>query len=366
MKDRLKYIIREIQQLQSSGTTLFPEGIFPAHRVNPMIGYRRPDTTIFFSTIIAFTLRSIRDETEGEVRSAIDEICTAVINNYPQFQNKDGLATYNFWRTKPSKHFPNGYIFRHFEHFRIPDDIDDTAFIYLTTDRRPEEVMWLKNKLALHANRARHQIRNTFQEYRELEAYSTWFGKNMYIEFDACVLSNMLYCIYSYNLPLNRNDEDSLLYIRSVIETNRYLETPFRCAHQYPRTSLIIYHISRLMAKFAPVQLMDMKSKLIEDTKRLLSVASNPMDRVILSSSLLRFGLKPPRIAVENFTEIDFKGFYFFIAGLLTAYEHKWLYKMAEHPLFHMYWICNAHSWTLLAEYEVLWNRVVETGVSEF
>jgi hypothetical protein len=320
MNDVLKKMIRQIESLQSQGNAYFPAGIFPARRVNPIIGYQRPDTTIFFSAIIAFTLRSIRDNADEEVQSVIDAICAAVVKNYITFENKDGLSTYNFWRTKPSKHFPNGYIFRHFEHFRIPDDVDDTAFIYLTTERTAEEALWIKNKLALHANGPSRRIKNTFPEYQTLEAYSTWFGKNMYVEFDACVLSNVLYCIFSLNLPLNRHDEDSLSYIRSVVESNRYLETPFRCAHQYPRASLIIYHISRLVARFNPVSLQGIKSKLLEDTKKLLSATTNPMDRVILSSSLLRFGERTQRIAVENYSEKDFKGFYFFLAGLLTAY----------------------------------------------
>ena len=81
------------------------------------------------------------------------------------------------------------------------------------------------------------------------------------------------------------------------------------------------------------------------------------MDRVILSTSLIRLGEKTERIAVESFNVQDFRGFYFFIAGLLTAYENPLLYKLAVSPLFHMHWLCEAHCWTLLAEYEVLWNK---------
>ena len=82
------------------------------------------------------------------------------------------------------------------------------------------------------------------------------------------------------------------------------------------------------------------------------------MDRVILSTSLMRLGVAPERIAVENFTTKDFDGFYFFIAGLLTAYENPVLYKMSNFPLFHMQWTCEAHCWVLLAEYDVLWSSL--------
>ncbi len=360
MTEIITNFISRIENCQSSENQYFPNGLFPAYRENPLIGYRRPDTTIFFSAIIAFTLQSIRDRLDEELKSKIDTICQRVIQNYPDFQNKDGLQTYNFWKTKPSQHFPNGHLFRHFDHFRIPDDVDDTAFVYMTSPRTQDECLWLKNKLAMHANGARQWIRNTHSEYRSLEAYSTWFGKNMYIEFDVSVLSNILYCIYQYDLPLSKHDEASMTYIRSVIETDRYIESPFRCAHQYPRTPLIIYHVTRLMASFNPPMLSSIRPKLIADTKKLLCQTGNAMDRVILSTSLMRLGEPTARIAVERYGANEFKGFYFFIAGLLTAYENKLLYKLAKTPLFHMHWVCEAHNWALLAEYEVLWQSTVE------
>jgi hypothetical protein len=357
MGNSLKIFIDKIGELQSGGGKYFPEGIFPAYRDNAIIGYNRPDTTIFFSAIIAFTLQSVRGNCDLETQQKIDFIISKVVQNYPDFENKDGLKTYNFWKTKPSKHFPNGYLFRHFEHFRIPDDVDDTAFVYLTSNPEKEEILWLKEKLKQHANGSKQWIRNTYPEYQKLKAYSTWFGKNMYIEFDVCVLSNLIYFVYKNNLPLNEHDEASLEYIRSVIATDRYLTVPFRCAHQYPRKSLIIYHVSRLMAAFDPDQLKPVREKLIEDTMKLLIETKNPMDRVILSTSLLRLGMKTERIPVENFTTRDFKNFYFFIAGLMTAYENKILYRISSNSIFHMHWLCEAHNWTLLAEYETLWNK---------
>ncbi|SEI44199.1 hypothetical protein SAMN05216327_101602 [Dyadobacter sp. SG02] len=362
MKPPLEKFIDRIEALQSTGNALFPKGIFPAQRSNPIIGYRRPDTTMFFSAIIAFTLQSIRKYCNAESQSQIDLIRASVTANYPDFQNKDGLKTYNFWKTKPSRHFPNGRWFHRFEHFRIPDDIDDTAFAYLTTNPSEKELIWLKEKLALHANGTKLWIRNTYPEYKTLRAYSTWFGKNMYVEFDVSVLSNMLYCILHHKLPLNVHDEASFEYIRSVIETRRYINAPFRCAHQYPRTPLIVYHVSRLIAAFDPPVLQGVKEQLIGDTENLLKNTRSRMDQVLLASSLMRFGVITDRIPVETLTEKDFKGFYFFIAGLLTAYENPTLYKLSVNPLVHMHWTCEAHCWTLLAEYEALWNQQRPNG----
>lgn len=359
MSNLIDKFIKKIAQEQSSGDRYFPDGLLPAYRSNPHLGYTRPDTTLFFSVISGFTLQSLRGRVPVESQSLIDRIVEKIKKNCPDFRNKDGLKTYNFWKTRPSRHFPNGYLFRHFEHFRIPDDLDDTAFVYLTENPTEEDLLWLKEKLAQHANGTKQWIKNTYPDYRTLRAYSTWFGKSMYIEFDACVLSNMLYCILHYKLPLNQHDTDSLYYIRSVIETDRYRTEPFRCAHQYPHTALIVYHVARLMAAFSPETLVPIRAKLVADTKVLLEQESHPMYRILLATSLLRLGEVPPRIAVENYNTHDFDGFFFFIAGLLTAYENPVLYKISPWPVFHMYWTCEAHCWTLLAEYEVLYQESV-------
>lgn len=348
-------LITKISRLQDEDNPYFPNGLLPSYRTNPLINYHRADTNVFFSAISAFTLQyTLRPSQPVAIQHQIDSIVAKITATYPEFQNKDGLKTYNFFKTKPSRHFPNGYFMSKFEHFRIPDDIDDTAMVYLTTKPTEEELLWLKNKLIQHANTTKLQIRNTYPEYTQLKAYSTWFGKNMYIEFDSCVLSNMLYCIFHYQLPLNEYDHDSLRYIRSVIETDRYITEPFRCAHQYPRSPLIAYHVARLIGTFDPLELRPIKEKLIRDCQRLVETAEHIMDKVILSTALLRLGERPDRIDISNLTKQDFEGFYFFIAGLLTAYENPILYRIASSKLFHIYWVCEAHCWVLLAEYEVM------------
>ncbi|NBB18074.1 hypothetical protein GVN20_01790 [Runella sp. CRIBMP] len=346
--------IARIAALQSRGEEYFDEGLFPAQRTNRLIGYQRPDTTVFFTAVIVFTLQKLKPFLSTESQRLVDEIAQKGVQNYPKFQNKDGLKTYNFWKTTPSKHFPNGHVFRHFEHFRIPDDTDDTAMIYLTSAPTREEVLWLKEKLSLHANGTKQFIQNTYPEYRQLKGYSTWFGKNMYIEFDACVLANALYCIYEYNLPINQHDTDSLKYIQSVIETDRYLNKPFRCAHQYPRTVPIIYHVARLMGAFVISELEPIREKLIADTQCLLQKPLSILDEICLKTSLMRLGVKEVPEARLPVSNADFEGFYFFIAGLLTAYENPLLYRLAISPWFQMRWECEAHCWTLVAEYLAL------------
>lgn len=365
-KIEIPLIIDKIAKLQhTADRRYFPEGVLPSYRENAFLFYRRPDTNIFFTAITVFTLNQIKQYLPEKSQKQIGEISEKAIRNYPLFQNKDGLKTYNFFQTKPSRHFPNGYLFKHFEHFRIPDDIDDTAFIYLTSAHSKEDAEWLQQKLILHSNNYRRRINNTFPHYKSLKAYSTWFGKNMYIEFDACVMSNMLYCQLSDQLVLDEHGKDCLRYIQSVILKDEYLKQPFRVAHQYPKTSLIIYHVTRLMAAFPLPELEICRNKIVEDTLLLLRNESlHLMDKLLLETSLLRINaLKKPEIIhileqktapVSGKLELSnelFKGFYFFIAGFLTAYENPVLYKLASSRIAHFTWQCEAHNWTLVSEY---------------
>ncbi|WP_338868171.1 hypothetical protein WBJ53_16825 [Spirosoma sp. SC4-14] len=326
-------------------------GLFPSFRSNPLIFYRRADTNVFFTAITVFTLQSLRHEVSPVSRQRIDQITERARAAYSLFRNKDGLDTYNFWPTRPSRHFPNGYIFRHFEHFRIPDDIDDTAMVYLTTNPSADVLLWLKTKLAQHANGSQRQrIRNTFPAYRHLTAYSTWFGKHMGVDFDACALSNILYCIFTYNLPHNQHDTDSLFYLRSIVESGQYRREPFRCAPHYARPSLIVYHLARLMSRFQIEALEPIKAILLADARDLIATISNRVEQILLATALGWLGAPMPAIDIDNI-EQDFSTFHFFIAGLLTAYEHPVLRQFADKPLVHMRWQCEAHCWALVAEY---------------
>ncbi len=346
----LDEIIRRIADLQDK------TGLFPSFRHNPAIFYRRPDTNIFFTAVTVFTVQKLRSSVSVETRLLIDQIASRAVVAYPIFQNKGGLNTYNFWPTRPSQHFSNGYIFRHFDHFRIPDDIDDTAMVYLTTTPTTDEQRWLKEKLAQHANGSQPQrIRNTYPDYRELRAYSTWFGKNMGVDFDACALSNILYCIYQYDLPRNEHDTDSLTYLLSIVESGRYVSEPFRCAPHYARTSLIIYHLARLMAAFEIPELEPVRPRLITDAQSQLTKATNRVEQILLATALGWLGEPVPAISLDGI-EQDFDTFHFFIAGLLTAYEQPWLRRFADRPLTQMRWQCEAHCWALVAEYVAMYD----------
>ena len=352
-------LIKKIAHLQDSADRkYFPEGIFESYRSNKFWRYRRPDTNVFFTAITVFTLSNIKEFLSPDSQKLIEQITEKAVKSYHLFKNKDGLNTYNFFQTNPSQHFPHGNILHRLNHFKIPDDIDDTAMIYMTLPHTKEEAKCLQNKLIEHSNLHKNQIKNTFSAYRNLKAYSTWFGKDMYIEFDACALSNMLYCQLSYGLELDEYGQDSIQYIQQTILTNQYIEQPFRVAHQYARTPLIMYHIMRLMNKFHIPALEICREKLETDILHYLKkIDLEVWDRIVLEISLKH---KKNVVEVKPTVELLNKVYTnhpFFIAGLLTAYENPFLYKLASSKLFHINWTCEAHSLALLAEWMAVTSR---------
>ncbi len=360
-------LIQKIVHLQDTANRkYFPKGIFESYRSNEFWRYHRPDTNVFFTAITVFTLNNIKEFLSPESQLLVENITKKATESYHLFKNKDGLNTYNFFQTNPSKHFAHGNILHRFNYFKIPDDIDDTAMIYLTKPHSQEEAKWLQDKLITHSNLYKQQIKNTFPEYRNLKAYSTWFGKDMYIEFDACALSNIIYCLLDYGLELDEHGQDSIKYILQVILSNQYIDQPFRVAHQYARTPLIMYHVMRLMNKFHIPELEICREKLEKDILHYLKKE----DITIYDRILLEIVVPPaPRGGVfSTISEFDFDspsggwgdrhfGGVFFIAGLLTAYENPLLYKLSSSKIFHINWTCEAHSLALLAEWMVATSK---------
>lgn len=363
-------IIQRIASLQSRGDKHFPEGIFPSFRQNKYLLYKRPDTNIFYTASIVFVLNRIKSYLPVESQLIIDTITTRAIQNYPAFQNKDGLNTYNFWQTPKngqlSNHFPNGYIFRHMAHFRLPDDIDDTSLIYLTSQATKDEVIWLKEKLQLHANLStgpirKRKVKNTFKHYKDLKIYSTWFGKNMAIEFDVCALCNLMYLFELYQLPNNEHDIDTYQYLTGVIQRKEFISHPFQISHNYATAPLVVYHLARLLGEFTKTPLESFRKDLIEITLLLLEIEKVAMNKVILHTSLLKLSrindsgyknriteyLKAGSTTNQTIPDPDFC---YFLGPLLSSYEHPVLQFFAPMKITQMGWKCEAHEWVLVLE----------------
>lgn len=349
-------LLQRIADLQITEGSIphFPVGTFPSFRENKLLNYRRPDDNIFATASTIFILNEIKDKLSLAEQSIVEKLTVNAQSAYPLYQNKSGLGTYNFWKTKPSRHFPNGYLLHKLRHFKLPDDIDDTALIYLTKAHSGEKNRWLKNKLTQHS-----QQKSESKRY----VYSTWFGENMPIEQDVCALCNLMYWVFKNKLPLNEYDEATLEFLKNKILSGDYKKQPFQTARHYATVPLILYHYARLLYKFDIPQLADCNEVIVNETITLSNKKCSPMNSVVLSAILLK--LAPESEALKRFQlnneTISDSSFYSFIGAFIAPYsgngereDSSFLQKVAAHPLTRFNWKCEAHELALQLENQVL------------
>jgi hypothetical protein len=348
-------LVKEIAGLQvkNSGSG-YPAGLFPSQRKHVFLPLQREDSNVFFSASVVYILEGICSFLPETDREIIREIGRKVRQTYPLYRNKYGLKTYNFWQTNPSRHFPNGLWMHRTNFFQLPDEIDTTGLIYLTNNPTKEEVLWLREKMTQHANGIKLHIKTTLPKYQDLQAYSTWFGKKMPIEFDVCVLSNALLLFFKHRIPLNFHDEETLRVIRGVIKDKDYFTNPYRISPSYPNPANILFHLARLLAEPHAAPLADLKAPLISDLKKHLETVTDPMEKLILDTSLMRLRERSQvNVPEELFKTAATRNFYWFTAGFLSVYGNPLLKALAKYSVSHLKYNCPAFNLALLLEHEV-------------
>ena len=357
--DSIEELLRNLRSEQSKGNSLYPKGIFPSQRYHPFLPYKREDDNLFFTASVVHILQGLNERFTASERALVDEIIAEAKSNYPLFQNKDGLDTFNFWQTKPSRHFPNGLFMHRFKHFQIPDDVDDTALVYLSENASKERVSQLREKLKNHANLAYKRAFNPLEKYRDLKCYSTFFGKAMYIEFDICVLSNLMRVILMhFKDDLNEHDHDTLKFITESIVRGEHNTLPFYSAPNYPTTELILYHLSRLIPLLPSEYKIKIEAKTKADIQSLLKRVSG-MNKVILESAALKLNLEIESNDSDSASVLNDESFFFFHAGMITAFENSVAQKLAPNSLFHLRYTSKALNRALLIENRILKRSLI-------
>lgn len=327
-------------------------GTFPSFRENKTLRYRRPDNNIFATASTIFILNEIKEKLPPDEQKIVEDVTQKSQSAYAFYQNKDGLPTYNFWQTQPSGHFPNGKILNKLKHFKLPDDIDDTALVYLTKPHSKEQNLWLKEKMTHHT-----QLKNEPKRY----VYSTWFGENMPIEQDVCALCNLMYWVFENKLPLNEYDEATLGFLNDKILSEDFKKAPFQAARHYATTPLILYHYARLIYQFKIPRLTDCKDIIVNEAKLLLQQKCQPTERALLTTVLLKLAPESDLLNRESLPiePIADNRFYSFIGAFVAPYissKSSFIADIAAHSLTRFNWKCEAHELALQLENWVLWN----------
>lgn len=348
--DSLIYQIKTSQITQDNN--FYSAGLFPSTR-NYLKSkqYKRQDDNVFFTGLIVWTLRSQQLLLNTENSKIVDSICEKAIRNYPTFRNKYGDCTYNFWQPKPNRHFPNDRYFSSRKKYALPDDLDDTSILYLSENHSDSLKNCLRTKMGKHANGNSTYINNTFRKYKHEVAYNSWFGNKIDVDFDICVQSNALRWVLDNHFVLNKYDSATIQLLKKMVLSDEHIEYAHYISPHYQNSNIVLYHLARLIAPH-PEYFTEIKSKLIADIQQQIVFAKHPMEKLLLASSLARFGINSEQKLKLN--KSDFEDFYFFVANMTSVAPNPLKRWFARCKRTNFYYESEGYYFALLLEYECL------------
>jgi hypothetical protein len=358
-------LLQTLEDLQIKENGIFPKGSFPSYRMYALNKTRyKADINPFFTGLISLTLRNLIPS----LSSAQKQQATAIINRaalvYPKFKNKKHPErnTYNFWPTDTVQIFPNGGWLNLFNQQRaLADDLDDTVILLMAQNTDDSVAIKVHDLMQLYRNGYKKNINSTFDKYKNIAAYSTWFGEKMPIEFDFGVHANILYFVQYYQLPWSAADTATLQLLTNIVKEKKYISSANYISPQYARPAVLLYHISRLMALKAIPELEDLKPSLIAETQKLLLASDLFMDQVLLSTSLIRWGIPPPKLTpqqskgVSSLVEDD--QFVFFLANIGSMFPNSIKKAAFNTGALRFTYHCVGYNYLLLLEHLVLLQK---------
>lgn len=294
----------------------------------------------------------------GEENSQIKNILPLLQERLPDYQNKDGEASYNFWRTRPSAHWPFGKFAGKNRFFQIPDDIDDSALAHYLLGGKKTGLEALRSKMLRYANvniGKKHLF--SFPEYRNKKIYNTFFIKNMPCGFDFCALSNVMHVFHDAGLPLCEEDNDSIFFLRQSLFSGQFLHRPDLVSPYYPDSAIILYHAVRSRAcLFSEREQIEFLLPKLQD---FFASCRRPVQKMMMASSLMKLGANPGLRSLPNETELD--DFVFFVAGLFGEFHSPLIRALNRFSMTRVQYHCRTFSDALLFEYLVL-KRSLESN----
>lgn len=352
-------LLKRIEQLQVKEDGVFPKGSFASYRTYSLNRFReKADINPFYTALISMSLQDLKPKLSITQSLIAERIIEKALPSYRKFENRKGKGTYNFWPTDTPRIFPNGGWMNLFDKRQaLPDDMDDTVMILLALNSPDSTAKRIHRFMQGYTNTNGRHVNNNSKAYRDFNAYSTWFGKIVPVEFDVCVLSNILFFVQKYNLAWTAADSASLHLIEKVLATKDHVKNPIYVAPQYGRLPLILYHMARLMSVKQIPSLEKFRNQLIDEAKDALAKTDDFMDAVILNTTLLKLGVKVDMQKIyktETMEElIEEKPYYFFIANMGSMLPKPYKQLLVETGIGKFYYDCDAYNNLLVLEYLV-------------
>ena len=335
----ISILINDIEKEQIKNKGEFYPGMFYSFRGTSAFPHNyQPDNNIFFTAIGNFTLKNLKSEIDERHRASIDTILNRSSKSFHYFQQKDGLPFYNFW-PRGGKIMPHSFIAQHLtKQFSISEDADDSIMILMSLENNDSVNTVVKKRLIEVSNKgnAGKRIFSTYERFRDYKAYTTYLGYNMQSDFDFSVQCNLMYFHFKSGIPFGEQDSATLQLVAEMTKQRLYMKQPTFISPYYGKSSLILYHLTRLISAFHPEILEAYKPTIIEDLKTLLGKAKTPIEKIILKTSLIRMGEQtemPTQREIQEIRLIDQRKFSFFQAR--PAYWCRpWLKRILLHAEF--------------------------------
>jgi hypothetical protein len=355
-------LIRNIAATQVKTDGEFYAGMFPSFRECGGAPHNfQKDNNIFFTSITAFTIRNILPNLEADNRLIAEELTRKVASCYPNYKDQFGEPFYNFWPTH-SPIMPHTYYFKYLKGmFGQGEDADDTVMILMTSDNDDTTILKVKKRLILVSNGSgKRKIISTYKKYRDIPAYSTYLGLRMTPDFDFGVHCNIMYFMFDKKLHFTKRDSATLHLLTEMVKHREYMKAPTYLSPYYVKSSILLYHLSRLMGAFHIPELEQYKQQLIADIHQELQERKNIMDQIILRTSLLRLGADAPPLpiaSIDEFEKSNQQQYIFFQARAAFPYPSPLKQIFLHWSYINYYFYCPAYNKTLWLEYLVEKNK---------
>lgn len=356
-------LLQQIADLQVRGDARYRDGMFATHRWNGKATSYREDNNIFFTALTVYTLQSLYHALNDNEQTLADSIISRAQANYPHYRNRNGELSYNFWQVHPYElPFPGRKLWSRMRKFRLADDLDDTSLIYLTLDIH-DSIAWGVKRM-MEAQVGEKPLKSTFKPYRHYRAYRTWFADKMKQDLDICVMANVLLFVFEKQLPLSQYDEQTIKLITRMVHEDQHLIHPKLVSPHYQQSSVILYHLSRLIAVADHPALDQLKPKVLADLEDQYASSQYAMEKLILQSSLLRLGNQKPLAAdMPQVSDQDREAFYWFYANPFSGSRFFFKRLLGRSEFLQSRYTSGAYYLTLQLENSLL-HRIRQNGLS--
>lgn len=367
---RISFVLQRIssQQVkaQSVSDPVFLPGSYPSyihHRRH--FKSKKKDITIFFNILIDLTLKKVRARLPDTLQVKVDTLLKRSAAIYPRFYNKQ-RGTYNFWLRDSAYRFPYSWwipIIK--KNGAVPDDMDDTVLArFINPKGDKDSLKKLHQLMQAYTVMPDKKLRTASKDYRQFRTYSTWFGDKFPVVLDAVVLSNILSFVNHYRLAWTGADSAALHFIVHSIRSGDYIYHPLAISPYYGKTSILLYHYSRLLQQGGIPALDSLRPALIQTCHRLIRSGKNRdfMEKILVANALAQLGQPAPKLQLparkDWQTQVEQSDFAYFI-GNIPSYMPRGIQGLLTGINAMMYYhYCPALNDALVLQYLLADSRI--------